>query len=82
MKLSNALSTYISKEILEETSSKIGIKEELLSSGLVDSMGMMRIVRFVEKTYKINVPFEDMTIENFMTIEAISNYVSKKLDKN
>ena len=82
MKLSDALSTYISKEILEETSITIGIKEELLSSGLVDSMGMMRIVRFVEKTYKINVPFEDMTIENFMTIETISHYVSKKLDKN
>lgn len=82
MNLSNVLSTYISKEILEETFSTISVKEQLLSTGIVDSMGMMKIVRFIEKTYKINIPFEDMTIENFMTIETISKYVSKKLDKN
>lgn len=80
MKLSDVLSNYISKEILETPSENIDKNEELLASGLVDSMMMMRIVRFVEKTYKISVPFEDMTIENFMTVETISNYVSNKLD--
>ena len=53
-------------------------EDDLLGSGLVESMGMMRLVQFIEETYDLKVPPQDMTIENFMTVEAMVNYIQSK----
>ena len=50
-------------------------EDDLLGSGLLDSMGVMRLVGFVEETFNIKIPPEDIVIENFMDVRAITNYV-------
>ena len=50
-------------------------EDDLLGSGLLDSMGVMRLVGFVEETFNINIPPEDIVIENFMDVKAITNYI-------
>ena len=50
-------------------------EDELLGSGLLDSMGVMRLVGFVEETFNTKIPPEDIVIENFMDVKAITNYV-------
>ena len=52
-------------------------EDDLLGSGLIDSMGVMRLVSFVEETFHINIPPEDIVIENFMDVKAITNYVER-----
>lgn len=52
-------------------------EDDLLASGLIDSMGVMRLVGFVEETFKIKIPPEDIVIENFMDVKAITNYVER-----
>ena len=49
--------------------------EELLLSGMLDSLAVMSLVSFVEQTYALKVPFEDVVIENFESLEAIGQYV-------
>ena len=49
--------------------------DDLLGSGLIDSMGVMRLVSFVEETFNIKIPPEDIVIENFMDVKAITKYV-------
>ncbi|MFK8006477.1 MAG: acyl carrier protein [Saprospiraceae bacterium] len=51
--------------------------EDLLASGLVESLSMMQLIHFVEETFQIKIPPQDMTIDNFVTVEAIANYVKK-----
>lgn len=53
-------------------------EDDLLGSGLVDSMGMMKLIGHIEEHYQFTVPPQDMTIENFMTVEAISNYLQEQ----
>lgn len=53
-------------------------EDDLLGSGLVDSMGMMRIIQFLEETYDFKIPPQDMTIEYFMTVEAMTNYIKSR----
>lgn len=79
MVFNEILLDYVKTEIIEENHLKLGLDDDLFSSGLVDSMGMMRIINFVEKQLKIEIPFEDMTLENFMTIENICNYALNKI---
>jgi acyl carrier protein len=53
-------------------------EDDLLGSGLLDSMGVMRLVGFVEDTFNIKIPPEDIVIENFMDVKAITNYVESQ----
>ncbi|MEM1318965.1 MAG: acyl carrier protein [Bacteroidota bacterium] len=56
----------------------IAPEDDLLGSGIVDSMGMMKLIGFIETEFKLAVPPQDMTIENFMTVAAIAKYVEQK----
>ena len=56
---------------------ELSSEDDLLGSGLLDSMGVMRLVGFVEETFNIKIPPEDIVIENFMDVRAITNYVKR-----
>ena len=49
-------------------------QDDLLAIG-VDSMGFVRLLHFIETEFGIQVPAEDVTIENFQTIDAIAGYL-------
>ncbi len=50
-------------------------QQDLINSGFVNSLGVMRIVRFIEETESISIPAEDITPKNFANVAAISAYV-------
>lgn len=54
---------------------------DLLATGLVDSLGMMRLVTFLEERYDVVAPPEDVTIENFRTIAAVARYVEGRMNQ-
>lgn len=45
--------------------------EELLTGGLIDSLGLMSVVESVEKALGRKVPPADITIDNFNSLAAI-----------
>ncbi|MEL6864725.1 MAG: acyl carrier protein [Bacteroidota bacterium] len=55
----------------------IAPEDDLLGSGLVESMDMMRLIQFIEEEFELKVPMQDMTIENFMTVEAMVKYIEQ-----
>ena len=67
------LKQYIQDELLDGR--EVSDDENLLLGGLIDSMGVMRLVAFVGETFQVSVPPEDLTIENFMTIETMIRYL-------
>ncbi|QMU66421.1 MAG: phosphopantetheine-binding protein [Flavobacteriaceae bacterium] len=70
---------YIENQLLSSnTEIKIGEEEDLLGSGLIDSIGMMKLLAFIEEEFHFKVSPEDMIIENFMNISAIVNYIQSK----
>jgi acyl carrier protein len=56
----------------------IGDGESLLSAGVIDSAAMVDLIAHLERTYGISVDEDDMTPENFDTIDAIAAYVAAK----
>ena len=72
------LTEYIQQHLLRGRS-PVDLKEEddLLSSGLVDSMGMMKLIGFIEESFEVRVPPQDMIIENFMSVSAIEKYLQQ-----
>jgi acyl carrier protein len=54
--------------------------EPLLESGIIDSLGILDVVAFIEAEFKFTVDDEELTPENFRTITNMCGYVSKKLN--
>jgi acyl carrier protein len=52
--------------------------EDLLLSGLVDSLGVFELVAFLEASFDLSVPMGDVVIENFGTIDAVAGFVQSK----
>lgn len=52
--------------------------EDLLASGLVDSHGVMELVGFIESRYAVIVDDDDLTPENFQSLESIEAYIAGK----
>ena len=56
----------------------VGDDDNLLLNGMVDSMGVMRLVRFLEDQFGFEVPPQDVTIENFMSIQVVHAYATTR----
>ena len=52
--------------------------DSLLGRGIIDSMGVMEVISFLETEFGVEVPDDDVTEENLGTIRAISRYVTAR----
>jgi acyl carrier protein len=52
--------------------------DSLLGHGIVDSMGVIELITFVQDEFGIQVGEDEITEENFGTLAAIGSYVEGK----
>jgi len=70
------LMDYIKKELLRNRSAVITPEDDLLANGTIDSLGILQLVAFVDESFGLRVPDEDVTYENFSSVRALSDYLS------
>lgn len=51
----------------------------LIRGGILDSTGIYELIMHLEESFGISIAPEEMTPENFDTIEAVDGFVSRKL---
>jgi len=51
--------------------------DDLLTSNLLGSVDMMRLLTFLEQEYTFKVAPRDMTIDNFITVQAMVDYLAR-----
>lgn len=71
------LQQYITDDLLNGRL-QVDVDDDLLGGEIIDSLGMMWLVAFIEETFGVSVPLEDITIQNFRTIETIQAYVQRR----
>lgn len=49
--------------------------DSLTDTGVIDSIILIQLVDFLENKYKIEIPLEMLTPENFDTLDGITNSV-------
>lgn len=77
-KMDKIILDYITDELTHETlDDALEADDDLLGGGILDSLGMMKLILFIENEFEVKVPPEDMVIENFMTVGHISSYLEK-----
>jgi len=50
----------------------------LLESGIIDSLGVLDLVGFLEQTFNIKIDDDELTPDNFGSITCMSSFVQKK----
>jgi methoxymalonate biosynthesis acyl carrier protein len=53
-------------------------EEDIFALGFVNSLLAMQLVAFVEKEFGVRVEDQDLDLDNFRSIQAISNLVGRK----
>lgn len=69
---------YLVNEVIGDSTVELAPDDDLLSSGLISSMGFFKLIGFMETEYDIKVAPEDMVIEHFMTVDAICNLITRQ----
>lgn len=55
--------------------------DSLLKTNVIDSLGVFRLIAFLEETFPLTVEDSDMVPENFQTLNDIGSFVVGKLGK-
>jgi acyl carrier protein len=58
---------------------KLGNSDSFMESGIIDSPGILELVRFLEATFGIKVADEELIPDNLDSVEKIASFVGAKL---
>ena len=79
MNIQLTLKDFIVKEFMHERDQNLLASDTpLIEEGIIDSMGLMKLVNFIENTFGIEINEEDLDIENFRAVDAIATFIQKK----
>jgi len=80
VELKKKIKEYILQELsLEKDISDIKEDEPLLEKEIIDSMGVLRLLAFLEENYGLLLSTEELNPQNFATLQNIVNLVERKL---
>jgi len=74
------LRSYITENFLFGQGADISDEASFLARGVLDSTGVLELVLFLEETYSIRIPDDELLPDNLDSLNAIEAYVRRKLD--
>lgn len=77
--IESKLQHFIAERFLKGRSHSLKPDDSLLDGNLMDSMGILEIVDFVESEFGITVDGEDLLPDNFQTIAVLATFINSKL---
>ena len=69
---------FIRDELGETEIDDVGRDDSLLTSGLVDSVGIVRLIAHLEHRLGVTVPQTDLVPENFRTLRVMADYLRQR----
>jgi acyl carrier protein len=76
MTTQQTIARFISTELLEG-SREVGVDDEVVLDGTVDSLGVTRLIDYLEKEFRVTIDPQDVTIENFRSATAMAALVEE-----
>jgi acyl carrier protein len=54
--------------------------QSFLATGLIDSLGILQLVAFVESRFALRVPDTDLVPDHFDSVSRLADYVDRRTD--
>lgn len=71
------ISDYIKTEIMRNRNAKLDPDLDLLAAGILDSLGILQLVAYIDDELGVQVPDEDVVMENFVSVNALTKYLAR-----
>ena len=62
----------------EKAEATVNSQTLLLEEKIIDSMGVVELIAFIEGEFGLELTDDDLTVENFQTIETITALILKR----
>lgn len=69
---------FIDDVILGGSGRGVSVDDEIVLDGTVDSLGVTRLMDFIEESLGVAIPAEDVTIENFQSVNSLCAYIRSR----
>jgi acyl carrier protein len=79
MNIEDKIREFIVKNLYYTESASLNDDASFLAEGVIDSMGSMELVAFVESEFKIKVEMSEVVVKNFDSVSKLANFVRRKL---
>ena len=79
MEIEERIREFILKNLYYAEDKAIADEDSFLETGVVDSMGVMELVAFVQAEFGVEVAQREIVVENFDSVRKLANFVRKKL---
>ncbi len=70
---------FLNERFLLNSSAEIDEDASLIENGVVDSLGVLEIVGFIEEKFRFEVQDEDLTSDNLDSVNKIVRFVERKM---
>jgi len=80
MIISDSIKTFIATELIQDDIDDV-VEDDtpLIDNGVIDSLGVMKLVAYLEETFAITVAPDDLVPENFETPKLITALVAARM---
>jgi len=79
----NVLMNYLISELANSKNiEKLDPSDNLIENGIIDSLGIMKLLMFLENTYSLKISDDELTMENFQSHNTILSLVNRKIGGN
>ncbi|MGQ0776807.1 MAG: phosphopantetheine-binding protein [Pseudonocardiales bacterium] len=73
----DAIKRFVLEEFLPDVSAHdLGDDHDLLGSGVIDSLGLLKLLAWIEERFELSVNDSDLDPDNFRSITAIDSFVA------
>jgi acyl carrier protein len=76
--VSDQIRAFVLEKFPQAKKKSLRDTDQLLESGIVDSLGILDLVAFLESGFQVHINDEELLPENFQTVEAIAQFVERK----
>lgn len=76
--MKDEIATFVRTELLRDEGGDLASDTDLLASAGLDSLGMIRLISFLEERYGVKVEGHEVVPANFRTVDAIAAFVQGK----
>ena len=77
--ISDRIRDFISSELMFEDSSGNLSDDTPLLAGVIDSLGLMQLISFIEEEFEVAIDDAEVTATNFRTVGDIQRLIEQKV---
>ena len=77
-----AIRSFFETDLLKRSKvDHVSNNDNVIAAGIVDSLGIIKIISYLEDTFSVEIDDSDLVMENFETIESIATFVENCRDR-